>query len=305
MERESPVIVAVAVAYRPAPGEIERLLAATLPQVQALVLVDNGADAALGAGLPADAKLHYLPLGDNLGIAAAQNRGIAVARTLGASHVLLLDQDSEPAPDCVAQLSAAHRALSADGVRVAAVGPSFHDPRSGVTYPFGRLRGLGLEHCRCRDSADRIAVDMLISSGSLISLACLDAVGPFDASLFIYYVDNEWCLRAQARGYCCFGICAARMAHRHAAATRRIFGRLVPLRSPLMHYYIYRNAVLLYRRAGVSWRWGLVDGYRLALKFVFYALCAPPRWEQLRMMSLGLWHGLRGWSGRFDRLEKP
>lgn len=294
-------IVAVAVSYHPAPDEIEQLLAATLPQVAAFVLVDNGSYPPVEGRLPDDPRVHCLSLGDNLGIAAAQNRGIDLARRLGATHVLLLDQDSIPAPGCVARLAEAHRVLEEEGVRVAAVGPRFTDPRLGDPHPFACLRGLGLAHRHCRHEDEIIPVDVLISSGSLISVACLDALGGFDESLFLYYVDNEWCLRALTHGYHSYGVCAARMSHRHGAGTMRILGRLVPLRAPLMHYYLFRNAVLLYRRAWVPWRWRVVDGYRIALKYFFYALFARPRGEHFRMMSLGLWHGLRGRGGRFDQ----
>ena len=42
---------------------------------------------------------------ENLGVAAAQNQGIEWAKQQGATHVLLLDQDSLPHPDMVARLS--------------------------------------------------------------------------------------------------------------------------------------------------------------------------------------------------------
>ncbi|MFX8766500.1 glycosyltransferase family 2 protein, partial [Acinetobacter baumannii] len=42
---------------------------------------------------------------------------------------------------------------------------------------------------------------LLISSGSLISVEALKAVGLMRDYYFIDYVDTEWCLRAEYLGY--------------------------------------------------------------------------------------------------------
>ena len=56
-----------------------------------LIVVDNtpGRDLDLRAD-----RLVYIPLGDNLGIATAQNEGIGQARESGCDYVIFFDQDS-------------------------------------------------------------------------------------------------------------------------------------------------------------------------------------------------------------------
>ncbi|MEZ5718442.1 MAG: glycosyltransferase [Burkholderiaceae bacterium] len=76
------------------------------PQVAHMVIVDNASTVDLPAwrreAVPqVDAVLR---MERNLGIGGAQNRGIDWARAQGASHVLLMDQDSVPAADMVAFL---------------------------------------------------------------------------------------------------------------------------------------------------------------------------------------------------------
>jgi rhamnosyltransferase len=56
----------------------------------------------------------------------------------------------------------------------------------------------------------------------------------------------------------------------------------------------------MYRQTWPPLHWKLTDGYRLLLKYGFYALFTKSRLEHLHMMSLGIWHGLRGRSGRLD-----
>lgn len=294
-------VVAVVVSYRPEPGRLAALLAALAPQVAAVVVVDNGSPDDISACLPAAAgKAELLPLGDNLGIAVAQNRGIGRARQLGAEAVLLLDQDSEPAGDMVPRLLAALRQRQAAGIPVAAVGPRYLDRHGRASEPFVRRRGLLIGRCPCRDDDEVPAVDFLIASGSLIPLATLDRVGPMEEALFIDYVDTEWMIRAGSLGYQAFGVCGAHMGHSLGDAVATLCGRPVTLRSPLRHYYMFRNAVWLYRRPGVPAAWKVADALRLVQRFFAYALLAKPRRRQLAMMLRGLADGWRGRMGRFE-----
>lgn len=296
-------VIAVSVTYNPGPGEIERLIESVLPQVAALVVVDNGSAEEVAARLPVNAspQVQYVPLAKNLGIAAALNRGIEIAMSEGATYVLLLDQDSQLANGMVETLLFAVGERERQGVQVAAMGPRYLDPRQENPPPFIRIEGLRLHRCQCNPPEAIIPVDYLISSGSLVPMTTLDAVGGMDESLFIDYVDIEWGLRAKALGYQSFGVCAATMQHSLGENPIEFLGKKLPLHSPLRHYYHFRNAVALYRRGGVPLNWKLVDGYRLLLKLGFYSLFAKPRGEHLRMMLLGLWHGAVGRSGPLRR----
>jgi len=296
-------VAAVAVTYNPEIQELERLLAQLIGQVNEVIVVDNAsANAAL---LPdtqiATAKaLHWIFLPENCGIAAAHNAGIAEARRLGATHIALFDQDSEPADDMVPCLLAALERLEAMGHSVACVGPRYVDERQDNPPPFIRVEGLHLRRCVCTQADDIVAVDYLISSGSLIPMSALDTAGGMRSDLFIDYVDIEWGMRAQHKGLLSYGVCAAGMRHSLGNRPLEFLGRKIPLHSPLRHYYHFRNAVLLYKEPWVRWNWKLVDGWRLCLKYVFYSLFARPRMAHWGMMTLGVWHGLRGKTGKFD-----
>ena len=294
-------VVAVIVSYQPEFEALKRLLTAVLPQVAAAVVVDNGSQAAVGAWLGDHfpGSLNFIGLGRNQGVACAQNRGIDWARRRGGDCVLLLDQDSEPAADMVSTLAAALESLQSQGVMVACVGPRYLDERQDNPPPFIRVRGLHLERCPCPVPEAVVAVDYLISSGSLLPLAALEKVGGMREDLFIDYVDIEWGLRARRLGYQSFGVCAARMRHALGEDPIGFWGRNFPRHSPLRHYYHFRNAALLCREGWVPLNWKVVDVWRLCLKYVFYCLLAKPRWEHCRSMSRGFWHGLRGKTGEF------
>jgi rhamnosyltransferase len=291
------LVVAVVVTYRPAPRALMNLLAALEPQVAAVIVADNGSTV-----LPESAgrETEIVSFGDNLGVAAAQNRGIARARLLNADYVLLMDQDSEPAPDMVARLLDAARRTQETGIRVAAIGPNCVDARSGAQQPFMRQGQLFYRRVRCPPGDTLIEVSDLISSGSLLPVATLDAVGGMNEGLFIDYVDTEWLLRARHHGYRAFGACAAKMRHELGDKLVALPGRTVVLHSALRHYYMFRNAVWAYRQSWVPLQWKRADAWRLLQRGVFYALFARPRAEHLRMILRGLRDGWHGRMGRFD-----
>lgn len=290
-----PSVVAVVVTYQPPLKALEQLLDALAPQITSVVVVDNGSDFDLAAWnrervTPAVALLR---LGENLGIAAAQNVGIQWARKRRAEFVLLMDQDSVPAPDMVEKLVSAIAKQSSP----AAVGPRYLDERQDNPPPFIRIRNFTLERCACATEDSVVSVDYLISSGCLIPMSVLDKVGCMRDDLFIDYVDIEWGLRARHHGFQSYGVCGAHMQHSLGDQPIKFLGKNIPLHSPLRHYYHFRNAVFLYKEQWVPLNWKLVDAWRLCLKYVFYALFAKPRLAHLRMMTLGVWHGLRGKCG--------
>jgi rhamnosyltransferase len=145
-----------------------------------------------------------------------------------------------------------------------------------------------------------VPADFLISSGTLFNLDAIDKVGQMDESLFIDHVDTEWFLRARSLGMRAYGVCDAVMQHGLGEQTHRItLGRQrnVPQHKPFRYYYIFRNSVALYRRgyASALWKWN--DLQRLIMIAVMFGAWKSPRWQNLKMMGKGIWHGLRGVTG--------
>lgn len=327
-------ITAVVVTYNPDLPRLTLLCQATLAQVGFVEIIDNGsrpevlsalADFACHAErppasgptgtLPAERapspvrsapgdipppRIRLTPLHENRGIGAAQNVGIGLARARSSRHVLLLDHDSIPEPGMVAALRAAIEQQPPGSVPVAAAGPRYADERQTTSpSPFVQLAGFKRVRCPCERPGQLIEVEHLIASGSLIPLAVLDAVGDMDEALFIDYVDIEWCLRAAHAGYRMLGVCDARMQHQLGETPIAFMGKHLPDHSPLRHYYLFRNALLLQRMPHIGWRWKVVDAYQTVIKYGFYALVATPRWPRIRMMNRGLWDGLLGRGGAY------
>lgn len=294
----------VTVVFDPPAGCLERQ-AAALPDGVLWVLVDNG------PGPGGRSRLHALASsrpgtvvlggGANIGLAAALNRGVAriAEGREGCDMVLLLDQDSEPQEGSIRALMDAFRKIEAAGP-VGCVGPSLIDTTTGLRHGFHCIRGWRWARIFPADDAAPVECANINGSGTLMPMDACRRLGGFDESLFVDHVDTEWSFRMRHAGYRLFGVPAAKF--RHAMGERGIrfwlFGwRVWPQRAPARHYYVFRNAVMLLRRAYVPRVWKGWCIVKLALTIATHAAFDPRRGGQVSCMLKGALDGCRLPSG--------
>ncbi|WP_213993479.1 rhamnosyltransferase [Sodalis sp. dw_96] len=299
-------ICAVIVTYNPDVSLFAEVIAAISGQVQEVIIVDNGSAepsrTALSEIVQDSAHRHLILNEDNQGIAAGQNCGIALALMWGCTHTLLLDQDSIPAADMVSQLIAMESTLLARNIEVGAVGATTVDRRTSTRARFVRKRGVLIHRCSPRRPEDPIETDFLISSGTLIRTAAIKDIGLMNDGYFIDHVDTEWCFRATHKGYRLFGSAKALLSHSLGDAVIKIWfarWREVPRHNPLRNYYTFRNTIRMLYHTPMSVSWRLAHGYRLVMFFIFLLIAGKPRITRLKMMLLGLVHGVKGVQGIF------
>ena len=299
-------ICSVTVAYNPNVTRLAEQVAALRGQVDAVFIVDNGSvpDAHHAISALRQEGVSILPVDRNEGVGAGLNRGIVEAQRRGFTHVLLLDHDSVPAPDMVMVLRDSLMTAQTSG-RVAAVGPRVRDSRDGHKFPFIRFGWLHNRRLTCGTSTALVDCDFLITSGSFIPISVFEDVGTFDASLFVEYVDLDWCCRARAKGYSLHGVCATTLDHELGEQPRKVAGALrILVHPPERMYYALRNRLLLYGRPYVPLKWKLKDIPRAALKLATALLFVAPRWHYARMALLALRDGAGGRGGPRDRLAR-
>ena len=277
-------IAGVTVLYNPG-RDVEECIRSYLDGVDTLFVVDNSErpDGALVERLSVHSNIRYLRNDGNQGLAHALNRGARQAIAIGATWLLMMDQDSRFA-------AGAFTAMVADA---AAVGL---DQKDWSLFVPRIVHG--------DDPAPAIVRDRYLpvltawTSGSLLSLRCYEDVGPFLESLFIDSIDHEYCLRMRSRGHEIVRLNQIALHHRLGGlATHRLLGRSwsTTHHSPVRRYYITRNRLhvaLLYRR-------NFPDFFRRELKAIAsesfkVLLLEKKRWSKLCAMGRGLRDSVRG-----------
>jgi rhamnosyltransferase len=283
----APTVCAVVVAFHP-DAEFEPRLHDLLPQVAALVVVDNTPAAARHGSvvLPAAgaARVCLIENAENLGVGAALNQGLAQAAQWNCDWLLTLDQDSRCYPDIVQTLK---RVAASCTPPPAVIGGNYLDPRIGRTK-VPAAEGGSLEQ------------KTVITSGSLVEVRVAQAVGGFRADYFIDQLDHEFCLRVRSHGGRVVISRKPVMEHsvgEAGGAWLPLLGRL-PNHTPLRKYYVARNSVVTIAK---YWRtepdWCLRRATRLILGVPLMVVLERQRFAKVRAFFAGIVDGLRGRMG--------
>jgi rhamnosyltransferase len=283
-------VLAVAVTYNPDSDLLGQVLQSVAAQVQGIVVVDNGsANAGKVRDIASATGSQVIQNKQNLGIAAAQNRGVAIARAEGYSHILLLDQDTILAPDVVADLSKNLIALEKELGGVAAIGPAYYELNSQRQTRAYRANGFRLSRLSLKDRDHPVESDFIIASGSLIPLSVLETVGGFKDDLFIDLVDVEWCFRARIAGYKSFLSPSATVDHRLGTGTTGLGSRRIAVHAPTRNYFWVRNALWLARQHITPLAWKLYFISRSLGFLVAYTTLVDKRTLRLQLICRGMW----------------
>jgi rhamnosyltransferase len=235
----------------------------------------------------------FQPL-ENLGIAAAQNLALdfVFQHFSDQDKVIFFDQDSEIPSHLPASLTQEFERLSFDEP-VAAVGPSFMDEQKGFVYPQVNWSASGIFKRFIPDEAqNQQRVCSLISSGMLTSVECLKEVGGYDELLFIDYVDTDWCLKAQSKGYVLYVIPSVVMRHAIGAKSVRVLGRDLSVHSAKRRYYMLRNSFFMLRKPYVGKWLALSFVYRTLVHHLILILMTPDRRKQISALLKGIINGV-------------
>lgn len=295
-----PPVCAIVVTFFP-----DEQLAGRLTTIAAecahVVVVDNGSPVGLLLSLAAlGDQVEVLSQSGNLGLAAALNIGVRRAIALGFSWVVTFDQDSQPVRGMLAALWATHGCHP----HAAVIGPRIEDydaARSNYRWvrPYPKCRWFFQRiECVDRDLSD---ITLLITSGSLMEVATWTQLAGFDESLFIDYVDTDYCLKVLRAGRSLAVTADAKLQHRIGARqSARLLGKdLRPMHhAPFRHYYLARNRVTMWRRhAWAVPHWALFDLAFACFNGFRVLAFESAKWVKVKAMVLGTADGLRGRSG--------
>jgi rhamnosyltransferase len=236
----------------------------------------------------APTKLRLLSSPKNVGLGRGLNAVMEAAAQEGFTHVMLLDQDSEPPAGILEALTERSLTLKRQGEKIAVLAPRLVPPSEGFYKPIryewrGNSRADGLA-----------AVDFAPTSASLVSVAAYVAIGPFRDDFFIAGIDVEWGFRAWDRGWGAYIATDLTVPHRWGeAVSQDELGKPQILRhTPIRNYYYARNVIAVARLRHVPLRWRIKSCAGLAAQIGLLALKGPP--GSLDPVRAGLSDGFNG-----------
>lgn len=285
-------IVIITVTYNPVIPDLQENIRSYSAQVPLVVVVDNSTSGEIQQQVKnlqeVFSNLEVITLGENKGIAEAQNIGYLFAVSRGFEYFIEIDQDSTLTGGYVANVYATFRGLKERGGKVAAVGGVAINKSTGEVYD-GLQKDAGI-----------VEVKKTLSSGMLFEKQSMQEIGLKKAEMFIDLVDWEWCWRARDKGYRIYIDTHSSIIHSMGEKHRKfLFLRLgVPV--PLRHYYAFRNSLFLFKKKYVPFKWKLTTAGLLSFKLVAYPFVFDRGFERFRYMVLGIKHFLNKKAGRLN-----
>lgn len=265
-----------------------------------IVVVDNGStDGSAPVIRESFPAVRVLENSENLGYTGGNNVGLRYALAQGTEYALLLNNDTEVAPDFLRRLVDAAEADPRNGM----AGPTIYyhtrpdviwSAGGGIDWRRGQTQTLGRDE---RDGGqfgeESREVDFVTGCALLVKRIVLDRVGLLDERFFAYYEEAEWCVRADRAGF--------KIIH---APTAHVWHKITPEArsdSPLVHYYMTRNRLLFLKLAGAGlgpWLHTLIAEYLRTL----ISWSVRPRWRCKQAQRRAMLQAIGDtWRGRWGK----
>jgi GT2 family glycosyltransferase len=278
---------------------LESLQRSSYPS-QELIVVDNGStDASVAALTARFPHVTVLPQERNIGFAAGNNAGIALALRRDAAFVWILNNDTVVHEDCLSRLVSAceEPGVGMSTGRILRYGApdtiwyagGRHSLWTGRTVHFGMgRRDVARYHIR-RD------VEFVSGCCMLVKRQLIEQAGAFDDRFFIYVEDADWSVRARRAGFrLVYAPDAVVFHHADSATVSKIsMGASAGTVSPWKHYLTARNTIWVERKhAAALQRVAFALLFTLGrVGYLVLGMMVLRRWDKLRALLRGVWEG--------------
>ncbi|MGE0052420.1 MAG: glycosyltransferase family 2 protein [Arcobacter sp.] len=285
-------IAIIVVTYNPNINELKSNINTYYKQSGIIILVDNSNSIEISTSVIDTFKnynkMHIITLGNNYGIAYAQNVGIKFAIEKNYKYFIEMDQDSKLFENYVQHIYSSYVAIQKKGNKIAGIGPIAFNKKDNSQY-----------HSR-NSNSEIIEVDKTLSSGFLTSLEAINTVGLKNEDLFIDLVDWEWCWRARSLEYKTYVDTKLKLPHMLGEGHKNFLFFKLGIPAPIRHYYQYRNALLLNKMKHVPFKWKIKRTLIHLLKPILFFCFYDKRIERFKYIIKGIKDGILGKSGKIN-----
>ncbi|MCB1066596.1 MAG: glycosyltransferase family 2 protein [Simkania sp.] len=183
-----------------------------------IIVVDNGStDDSVQAISTAFPLILLIETGENLGYAEGNNVGIREALKLGATHLLILNNDTTVEPDFLDAFLASDDAIQGAKPLLAS-DPTTLDHLGGIwEMKKGTFSLIG-----CREKAsqwnERIPLDYVCGVALFAKAEVFKKIGLFEPRFFLFWEESDWCARAKRAGYQPYFCPNAKLNHKVSAS---------------------------------------------------------------------------------------
>ena len=279
-------IAIITVLYNPSSDDLEFVKG--ISSVYNGVIVDNSShhnfkDQQIG-------KMTYIPLLKNTGIAHAQNVAIKyIVENIQSKYIMFFDQDSRFQDSFPIRMREEYESIKRNVANLGLLGPVIINKETGDSYK-------SVFHPDQKSNNGFLPKREIISSGNIMELNVLSDVGLMLDSMFIDFVDFEWCWRALKKNYICGVAEDISLEHKVGKNTRMIFGYPLMVWAPYRYYYQYRNFLWLIKLSYTPLQWRIATCIKFIMRFLYFPLFISNGTACVKQMIRGIKDAFIGYS---------
>jgi GT2 family glycosyltransferase len=252
-----------------------------------IILLDNqSTDGTVDAVLAVQPAVQIIELVENRGYAGNNNVGIKIALEQGADWILIANDDTDFAPDCLAKMVEVGNSDATIGI----LGPMvYHHDEPNMIQSAGGVLGrnwlgmhLGRNEVDHSQFSEPHPVEWLSGCAILVRRDVIDQIGMLDERFFMYSEEKEWCMRASKAGWKLVNVPGAKVWHK---GVQRYYQP-----KPYVTYYMTRNHLLLlakHRAPLQVWWIAFVHYFRTIMSWGL-----KPKWRDKREHMFAMLHGI-------------
>jgi len=252
---------------------------------KAIVLDNASIDGSVEAIQDRFPQVQVIRLSENLGYAGNNNVGIEAALRQAADWILVLNEDTILAPNCLDRLIETAETDAQAGI----LGPTvyhFDEPdviqsAGGCLTPAWNAFHLGQNESDQGQYDRPRPVEWISGCAILVKRQVIEQIGALDARFFYYWEETDWCTRARKRRWKVLHVPAAHIWHK---GVQRNYSP-----SPNVTYYNTRNRFLFLAKNGAplhAWVYALG---RTSLTLISWTI--RPKWRLMRPHRDAMWQG--------------
>ena len=267
---------------------IESILNSTICEIITIVVVDNastdGSAEELRKNWGENKQVHLIWLDNNYGFSKGNNEGIKWALEQGYEYFLLLNNDTEIAPDAIERLLDCQKETG--GIVVPKI--LYADRPEIIWYAGGKFSKvikkpvqIGLNQRDTGQYNRRQRCDFANGCCMLFSRRIVQILGYLHEKFFLYYEDTEYSFRAKERDVPIWYCADAIIYHKVNGSTK---GNEKPVNA----YYITRNW-LMCNRMHMNKRFFLFIGYFIINRIVWISIwMIQKKWKMVGAVLSGI-----------------
>jgi rhamnosyltransferase len=256
------------------------------------VIINNGfSDASVNSFKDKYQNTEILNLEKNLGIGKAQNIGIDYLKD-SCEAFLFFDQDSKPQKDFVDLIM-----VDVDLNKPFIFGPIHQDNESQNFLPVINISKRGLANASILEPTLKKKikkVDIIISSGMLVSKSVFNAIGMMKASFFIDGVDTEFCLRARANQIPIYVRQDITLVHRIGDGALNFLGIEVYNHSNDRIFYQIRNTILYLKFSHIPKMFATIEIFKVVTNRIILLFKLRFKYAYIKSFICGVIQGIIG-----------